>query len=401
MQLTKMAWRNVWRNSRRTWVTVVAMAVGLFVMIGYAGLVRGYLLDMEEQIVEVEIGDIQIHAPGYRDDPSLYKRVGALDTLLPQLDKAGFRAAPRLLGAGLAAAADNSSGAMLVGVDVARDARVTNVHTKVAKGTWLQADKPKGAVIGQWLARTLELQPGGELVLLSQAADGSTANEVYTVAGVLGPIGGGIDRAGVFLTAAAFRELMVVPKGAHRVLVRTPPGVGLAAASSQVSALAPELDVQSWRQLLPTLAQMFDSVQGAMTMMFLVIFVAVGIVLLNTMLMAVFERVREIGVLKALGFSPRAVMGLILLESAIQTGIALVAGVALSLPTLWYLKEHGIHMGSVTVMGVSTSQVWHAAPNAQTWILPITVLLFVVFMAVLYPASKAAWIRPVEAIRHR
>ena len=131
------------------------------------------------------------------------------------------------------------------------------------------------------------------------------------------------------------------------------------------------------------------------------IFVAVGIVLLNTMLMAVFERVREIGVLKALGFSPGAVLRLILMESAIQTGIAIAAGVALSVPFMWYLTEHGIHMGSVTVQGVATAQVWRAAPSAETWLLPIAVLLFVIALAVMYPALKAAFIRPIEAIRHR
>ena len=220
MQLTRMAWRNVWRNARRTWVTVIAMSVGLFVMIGYAGLVRGYLRDMQKQIVEFEIGDVQIHAPGYRDDPSLYGRIADDAGVVKRLEAAGFKAGPRLLGAGLAAAADNSSGAMLIGVDVARDAQVTSVHTRIEKGIWLTTDKPTHVVIGHWLARTLELGPGGELVLLSQAADGSTANALYTIAGVLRPVSQGIDRGGVFMTTAAFRELMVVPDGVHRIIVR-------------------------------------------------------------------------------------------------------------------------------------------------------------------------------------
>lgn len=142
MQLTRMAWRNIWRNKRRSWVTIAAMALGLWVMIGYAGLVRGYLLQMERQILDVEVGDVQVHAPGYRDDPSLYRRVEDAGAMATALRERGFRASPRLLGAGLAAAADNSSGAQLIGVDVARDAEVSAVHAAVEKGRWLVSTRP-------------------------------------------------------------------------------------------------------------------------------------------------------------------------------------------------------------------------------------------------------------------
>ncbi|MCB9740950.1 MAG: ABC transporter permease [Deltaproteobacteria bacterium] len=404
MQLTSMAWRNVWRNKRRSWVTIIAMALGLWVMIGYAGLVRGYLRQMERQILDVEVGDVQVHAPGFRDDPSLYRRIDDAAAIGERLGAAGFRASARLLGAGLAAAEDNSSGAQLIGVDVAKDAQVSAVHDAVDKGAWLDPKEPAGVVVGRYLARTLELAPGDELVLLSQASDGSMANDLYRVRGILGPVGGGVDRGGVFLTEAAFRELMGVPSGAHRIIVRAPEGMTLPAAKAGVVAAAGQAEVMTWRELLPVLAQMFDAVMGAMTMGFLVVFVAVGIVLLNTMLMAVFERIREFGVLKAIGFGPGAVLGLVLLESAVQTALGVGIGAGLSLPTVWYLQRYGLQMGpdeGITIAGVTTSRTWYAAPNAETWLLPIAVLLFVVGAAVIYPAVKAALIRPIEAIRHR
>lgn len=404
MQLTRMAWRNVWRNKRRSWVTIAALALGLWVMIGYAGLIRGYLLQMERQILDVEVGEVQVHAAGYRDDPSLYRRIDDADALCARLRDQGARCSARLLGAGLAAAADNSSGAMLVGLDVDADRSVSEIDRRIELGRWLDPAQPKGVVLGRWLARTLELRPGDELVLLSQAADGSMANDLYPVVGVLGGVGGGVDRAGVFLHAAAFRELMGLPTGAHRVTVRPPPGVGLDAAKAMVVAVAGDLEVRTWRELLPVLAQMFDAVQGAMAMGFLVVFVAVGIVLLNTMLMAVFERIREFGVLKAIGFGPGAVLSLVLQECAMQVGVGVAIGVGLSLPTVWYLRDHGLHMGpedGITIAGVTTSRIWYAAPNLQTWLMPIAILLVVVALAVLYPALKAAMIRPIEAIRHR
>ncbi|MCO4762990.1 MAG: ABC transporter permease [Myxococcales bacterium] len=404
MKLSRMAWRNVWRNSRRSWVTICAMSIGLLVMIEYAGLVRGYLQQMERQILEVEIGDVQIHAKGYRDDPSLFIRMSDSDAVVTALEAAGFKVSPRLLGAGLAAAADNSSGAMLLGLDPKRDAAVSKVSQMVAKGQWLDATKPGEAVIGRWLARTLELTVGGEIVVLSQAADGSTANEVYKIRGILGSVGHGIDRGGVFLTSDAFRELMSLPKGAHRIIVRIPTDMSLSQAELALKPLAAGHEVKTWKALLPVLAQMFEATQGAMTIMFLIIFVAVGIVLLNTMLMAVFERVQEIGILKALGFSPFSVLRLIFIESGIQTAISVAIGVLLSIPATWYMTEHGLEMGpegGISLQGVALARVWYAAPSVDTLLLPIFVLLFVIFFAVLYPAVKAAVIRPVEAIRHR
>jgi putative ABC transport system permease protein len=281
---------------------------------------------------------------------------------------------------------------------------VSDIYKHVAQGEWLEDDRPKEVVIGRRLAQTLMVEPGDELVALSQAADGSIANDLYRVRGVLKGVSDATDRTGVFMTAKAFRDFFAMPEGAHQIIIRRPQDLDLGQARQEIQEIAAGLDVQTWRDLMPTIASMLDSVRGLMIVVFFIIYIAIGILILNAMLMAVFERIREIGVLKALGFGPARVFGLIVAESSIQTGLAVLLGLALSLPGLWFLIEKGIDMGTLggmSVMGLALDPVWRAVVTNNTFTLPVVILLVIVTLAVVYPALKAAWIRPVEAMKHQ
>ncbi len=404
MSVFKMAWRNVWRNKRRSTVTIAAMTLALFVEILYSGLVTGYLQGMQDDILDLEVGDMQVFAVGYLDKPSIYTAIEAPETLMARLDEAGYPSSPRLLAGGLAAAGDFSAGVSVRGVDVQRDARVTLIGRKVAQGAWLDPAHPSGVVMGRRLARALEVKPGDELVVIGQAADGSIANDLYTVRGVLMGIADGTDRSAIFMNAEAFRELMLFPQAVHQLIVRRPEGVELAAAAATVQEIAAGLEVSTWKELMPVVASMLESTQSMILVIFFIIYVAVGILILNAMLMAVFERIREFGVLKALGSGPLLVVQLILAESAIQVAIAIAAGVALALPGMWYLGTVGIdvgRLGGMSAMGLAMRPVWYGIYTPATLRGPLAMLLLIVLLAVLYPALKAAWIRPVEAMRHQ
>ena len=284
------------------------------------------------------------------------------------------------------------------------NAGVSVISTRLAEGAWLDDDDPAGVVVGRRLARTLDLAVGDELVVLSQTTDGAIANDLYAVRGILDSVSDGIDRSAVFLTDAAFRELFVMPTGAHEIVLRKPDDLELTAALEAARGLAPDLDTQSWRSLVPTLATYLDSARQMMAIISAIIYIVIAILILNAMLMAVFERIREFGVLKALGVEPRQVLSLIFVESALQTGLALAIGLALSLPTLWYLVEYGIDtgaLGGVSVIGATFATVWQAAVSPATFVTPSMTLILLVLLAVIYPALKAARISPVEAMRHQ
>jgi putative ABC transport system permease protein len=403
VSLLRLAWRNVWRNRRRTLVTVGATTLAFTVMVLYSSLVEGYLRGMERNLLDLELGDVQIHAPGYRDDPSLYSEIDDAAELLARFAERRWAASARLRGFALAAVRDASAAVQVRGLDVESDRRVSKIDERVLQGRWLDPAHPRGVVLGRRLARALVAEPGDELVLLSQATDGSTANDLFVVRGVLGTVSEAVDRAGVFVTDAAFRRFFVLPKGAHEIILRKPPGMELAAFAADVRRLAPQQRVETWRELSPTLASMLDSARGLMVIVFLIIYVAIGILVLNAMLMAVFERIRELGVLKAIGFGPGQVLSMIFGECAVQTGLAIAVGTALALPGLWYLRSVGIdvgRLGGMAVMGVVVDPVWRGVVEPRVFVDPLLSLLVVVALAAVYPAAKAAWLSPVDAIHH-
>ena len=404
MNIVKMAWRNVWRNKRRSIVTIAAMAFALLVTILYSGLATGMLRGLERNVVQMELGDIQVFAEGYRDKPQIYTRLDESGELVAKLRGEGFSASARLLAAGLAAAKDQSAGVQFRGVEVEGDAAVTEVQTKIKDGAWLDPKDQAGVVVGRRLAKTLNVKVGDELVVLAQASDGSMANELYKVRGVLSAVNVPVDRMGVFLNAAAFRELMAMPEGAHQIMVRKPAALPLPAAVALAIKLMPGMDVQSWKTLMPTIASMMENSTAMLYTMFFIIYIAIGLVILNAMLMAVFERIREFGVLKALGMGPATVFRLVIAECVVQVAIALAVGIGLGIPGVWYLTEYGIDLGSMgnlEVHGIAWDMVWRAEFSAAAFSGPIMIMLTVVFLAVLYPALKAALIRPVAAIQYR
>lgn len=408
MNIWKMSWRNVLRNRRRTGITVGAMAFALMIELLYAGLIPGMIEGMEDDVVDLEMGDMQIFGGDYLERPSMYEVIEQDEALLKKLDAIGYPAAPRLSGGGMLAADDNSAGVAFRAVDVARDARVSLIGQKVEKGQWLDPGDAKGVVLGKRLARSLGVAIGDELVVLAQATDGSMANDLFTVRGTLHSVAGGADRTTVYVNASTFRELFVLPEGAHQIIVRRPADVPLDAAAARVTAIAEQhagqVKVRTWKQLMPVIATMLESTKGVVGVVFFVFYIAVGILVLNAMLMAVFERIREFGVLKAIGTSPLTVFSLIMTETFLQAAFAAVIGIVIALPGMWYLSTHGIDLGAVggtDLMGVTMRPMMMGVYRPDVVTTPIVMLFFVVILSSLYPALKAAFIGPLEAMHHQ
>ncbi len=406
MPILAMAWRNVWRNTRRSGVTIAAMTFSLLMMTCVTSFYEGMLVRMESKITDVEMGDIQIHDPDYRNSPSLYKHMQGSKSVAGSLERANYQTAERLLGSGLVASDETSAGAAIFGLDVDEDADVSLVFERISEGDWLRESDPRGVVIGRALARTLNISVGDELVVLSQAYDGSMANDLFRVRGILSSISEVTDRGGIFMLSATFRDFYVLQGGAHRLVVKRPDDVELDQALLDVKrvTLNQELEVKSWRELSPILASLIDSALQLVQIGFLIIYVAVVILLLNAMLMAVFERVREFGILKAIGVGPASVLALILMEGVIQTLIAISLAVLLSAPALWFIVNVGFDirgLSGVSMMGMSFDPIWTGVFSAKTIYMPLSTMLIVVLLGIFYPAIKAARITPLEAIHHQ
>jgi ABC-type lipoprotein release transport system permease subunit len=406
MKILSIASRNVFRNWRRTLVTTVAMGFAGFIMILFASLMEGLLQASERNAVSMDLGDIQIHSSDYREDPDLYKVIEDPDRILNDLKKAGFHAAKRLYGFGLAASGSTSAGIQLRGIDLATESEVTQINQHVLKGSWLEENDPAGIVIGRKLARTLGVTTGDELIFVGQATDGSMANDIYTIKGILKSIGEEVDRTGVYINENTFRELMILPEGAHEIAVMRPDRtMDLDAATERAAGLAPGYETLNWKELKPVIARILDLADSQMIIMVIITYTAVAMLVLNAMLMTVFERIRELGIMKAMGVTPWQLMRLVYAETFIQVSAAgLLAGFS-GFFLSKYFEHNGIDLSSfaegASFGGVAVDPVWKAYLTPESVAVPVIFLFIISFLAVLYPAVKAALIQPVRAIHHR
>jgi ABC-type lipoprotein release transport system permease subunit len=358
----------------------------------------------------MNMGDIQIHAEGYRDDPDLYTRIEHPDALVDTLQHNGYRAASRIYAYGLMAANMASSGVHLRGVDLTHEMRVTQLFKHVANGQWLDDADPNGVVLGKKLAGTLGVKLGDELVFVGQSADGYMANELFKVRGILKSVSDGIDRMGVFMPMQTLRNLMAIPEGAHEiVIIRPDRTTDLAAETVKVEQLAagfePGLEVKNWKQMMPVIARMIDTAGVQIIIMLVIFYIAVATVVLNAMLMNVFERIHEFGIMKALGVAPMQLVGLVFAETFILTLLAAIAGLAGGWWISAYYQIHGIDMsalaGSISYGGIAFDPIWYGAITTNALVYPVLFLFIVSAVAVIYPAGKAALLSPVKAIYFR
>ncbi len=403
--LAKIAWRNVGRQRRRSLITAAAMAVGVAMSMAAISLTDGMYGRLYEGLVRMDLGDVQVHTPVWPKRHALRAGFDA-DRTLKKLDALPLAAgvAPRAYGFALLGLGEQAAGVRLAGVDPAREDRVSLVHRHLVEGHDLDEKPGHEIVLGRELARTLHAKLGDELVAVTQAADGSMGNDLYKVVGIFSIGSAELDRGTAFMHLSDLQELLVIPGLVHEVaLTATERGSASALADQARAALGPELEVKTWRQLDPTAATML-SMQDAMAWLLLtIVFAVAAFGVLNTMLMAVFERTHELGVLRALGLTPVEVVRMVMFESVMLSGLAGLAGVALGGLLDLYLVRHGLDLRSVVSgfswAGVSFDPVLHGEVRLDRIWTIAGALALVAVLSALWPAVRAARLQPTSAMR--
>ncbi len=228
IKLLQLAWRNLWRNRRRTFITMAAIAFGYAMLLFVACLMAGLRWQMIQNGTCLVMSQIQVHAPGYYPNRSLQKTLGGskgtdVSALLATIsaDRRVSAVAPRVYGYGLLSAADRSAGVALMGVVPEQEPKITTLNTQITEGKYLTAQVPKGVVIGDKLASTIGIKLGAQIVLLTQAADGSMGNDLYTVVGILHTGLDSVDRGLVLMSLSSLQDLLhLVPARIHEVGIK-------------------------------------------------------------------------------------------------------------------------------------------------------------------------------------
>ena len=406
-----LGWRNLWRNPLRSVITIGGVASGYAVLMFLISLTEGMLDQMLNNGTDLLVGHVQIQHRDYLPDRDLYETLGGsqgtdwralTERLLGEPEVVAATA--RIHASGLASTGENSAGVAIVGIDPVREAKVSGLQ-----GQGSPKDlHGRGLLLGDALRQELAAGAGSEIALVTQAADGTIGNDLYRNRGTLDTGMALLDRSLILVHLEDLQELMALAPGRiHEIALKLrDPGAAEAVAArlNDSAVLPPDAVARSWRSLLPTLSDYLDMATASYVLMIglVALFAALGV--LNTMLMSVFERVRELGMLSALGMRPARVVLTVLSESLALAVAGLGVGLALGSLLVWHLSSTGLDlrswMGEISIaetrMDPVIAVVW--SWNAVWW--PAVGLVLSTVVASLLPALRAAFVHPALAMRN-
>jgi ABC-type lipoprotein release transport system permease subunit len=400
----RMGWRNIWRNPRRTAVILIAILTGVWSMIFLGALMRGIADQMVRNGIDTLTGHIQVHRAGYRNDPSIEKSIkdtkaveGAFHKVLP----GSARTTTRIRVNAVMSNARHSIGVTLVGIQPKQEAAISFIGHAVKEGAYLRTDDMYGILIGKALVEDFETKLGHKVVLMSQDSSGEIASRAFRIAGIFRAELEATEKRFVFVTMAAAREMLKIDGISEASILLPSQGDATRVASDLRSELPAEAyDVQTWRQLLPMVTAVLELYDGFIFLWFIVVFVAMAFGIVNTILMAVFERIREFGLLKALGMKPSGILRQVVTESVMLLTVGLLGGNMLGYLTVLFLSRTGIDL---TFAGkgmeyVGMSRIIYPVIHGRDLMLANLVVIGLGIVVSLYPAIKAAKFKPVEAL---
>ncbi len=397
-----LAWRNLWRNHRRTFIMLSAITIGVWAMIFMIALMRGMVEDMLRDGIAVLPGHVQVHHRDFLDDPSVSNLVPLADSeIAAALQQAGVeRWASRVRVPAVVSSERESRGVTLLGVDPAREKGLTFVDYDAVQGRFVEASDDKGIVIGRKLAETLETDLGKRIVLMSQSPDNEIVDRGFRIVGLFEAEMDSLEESWVFAGKQTAQRLLRIDDHVTEVFALGDDYRNTDAIYEQVSsAIDADAAVQRWTEIDTYLGTMMGVMDGFVLVWVIVVFLALSFGLVNTLVMAVFERVREIGLMLALGMQPRSILGQIIIESMLLLAIGLAIGNILAWAAVKPL-ESGIDISIVSegmeMMGVSGMLYPRLLPGDV--ILANVVVLILGFVASLSPAWRASRYEPVEAI---
>jgi len=401
--LAKLALRNLLRRKRRTTLTLLTM-FGSFtlaaVSIGWSDGTYSYIID---SFTRSRYGHIQIHRRGYLDRPSLYALLKGYRTLGRELGKVeGVEAwTPRIFASALLSKGPRTEAVSLIGIDPERERMTTSFAREVVRGRFLSSSTAGEILLGEGLAELLGTGLGDSLVVVSQAADGSIANDVYQVVGIVKTGDPREDLSAAYLPLGTADELLALGGRVHEValVVGRISQVGKVVQRLQSLLEDTDLEVSPWQQFARSFYRAMKADKQGMWISLVVIMIIMAVGVLNTVLMSVLERTREYGLLKALGTRGSQIFQLVLVEVFFLAlvGVVLGSGAALAVNTV--LSHRGIALPEpFTYGGVEFTHLFTEV-NLRSFLIPAATLVFCALGVALAPALRAARIEPAEALR--
>ncbi len=400
-QHLKMAYRNLHRNRRRSVLSALAVSMGLALLMLMAAVLEGEMRGSMQLSIQLVSGHVQVRAASYQEERDSLKwedlvadpeRIAAQIKTLPQVQEA----TPRLIASGILAAGDQSSSVQIIGIDPSSQANAPFVRGLVS-GEFLAPDDREGILIGQPLADKLKLRVGDRVELAANTSNGDVDQQTFILRGLYSTRTPAYDENTVFMPLAKAQALTRTENHATLIFILLHDREQAGAVAAALST--PAYQIVTWQKMNEFILQTEQFANAYMVVLYLIVLAITATVVVNTLVMAVFERTREIGILAAIGMKSRRIMALFLTEA----GLLALAGIAFGLVLGWllcaYFARHGFYIGNV---GLGSNFLLGDTIYAYlTWedTLNLTIVAFAVTVAAsLYPALLAARLEPIEAL---
>lgn len=402
--LFQLAWKNIWRNKTRSVVVAGSVMVGLWVGAFTMAYVFGMIDQRLKDAVENEVSHFQVHHPRFEDDNEARFLVPQGPELLTiiQKDPRVKSAGARVITYGMIGSAQTSTGGKFVGMNPPTEDALTGIKSKLTQGEYFQEDSHNKVIISERLAQKLKVKLRSKIVLTFQDTTGNIVAGAFRIIALYKTYNSGYDDTHVFLKSSDLWDLLGTKDHYQEIAALLHDPQQLESMLTELSAHYPQAKFESWKELAPELGLMIDSFDQYMIIFLIIILLALSFGIVNTMLMAVLERVREIGMLMAIGMSRWRVFSLIALETVYLVLIASPLGLLLAYVTISHLGEVGMDLSALYQEGYAAygfkSFIYPKLENIYYFRIFVMVAITAI-LASIYPAVTAVRLNPVNAIR--
>ncbi len=402
--LIKVAWRNIWRNKLRSAVVMIAIALGIWAGIFASSLANGVNKQRLGNVIDSQTSHIQIHQVGFSDNFEIVKRVENGSEVIQKVrEDADVKAvSSRTLVTGMVASAATGKGVMIRGVNPEDEQAVTKLKDNLVDGKYFEGTKRNPVLLGASLAKKLNVKLRSKLVVTFQNAENEIVSASFKVVGLYKTTDTRNDELSVYVRKSDLDQLAGMPDGAfHEAGIMLQDAKTLDTSTQRLKAAFPALAVESWKELIPGLAAADVIAKRMNYLLLLILLAALSFGIVNTMLMAVLERVREFGMLMAVGMNKTKVFLMIMFETVFLMLTGTPIGILLAWGTVKYLGKYGLDLSEYSegFSNVGVKPIIYPFLTPDYYPKVIILVIIAAFLAAIYPAIKAIRLNPAEAIR--
>ncbi len=401
-----IAWRNIWRNRLRSGVIITAIALGIFAGVFSMAFMRGLANQRLESAIRTQVSHIQVHTQAYLKVNDIKNYFTDSDSLISETDTISdvLAVSRRIIVNAIINSAEKGSGIKLYGIEPEKESRVTDLSTKLVEGNYLENIKnSKPILIGQKLAEKLSVETGSKLVIGLLDAHGYPVYYQFRISGIFKTTSTPFDESNAFVRYSDLLDITGLPaNSAHEIAVYLKNSDASGSVAQEIKKLHPDLNVEQWFEIMPELNYLTETMDNYMYIFIIIILLALGFGIVNTMLMVVLERVKELGMLMAVGMNRRKVFSMIMLETVYLSIIGGVAGIIVGTLAATYFHQHGLNLSGLYGKGLSALGY---ASTIYTAVLPDMIIMTAILVIItgvissVYPALKALRLNPADAIR--